>query len=78
MREQKMKEKEEKESELELAFQALGGDIATNQSIDKQKMINMIRHEFALTIDVNRLIKEMDLNADDNLDFQEFKKLLNS
>lgn len=61
---------------LDMAYLALGGDPEKKKHIDRDKLISVLKDEFALTIDVQRLIKEIDLNGSNEIEYQEFKNLL--
>jgi len=56
----------------------MGGDKDKDKSIDRQKLISVIKDEFNLTIDIARLIKELDINGNDDVEYSEFKNLLTS
>ena len=60
---------------IELAFIALGGNEDKSGSIDKNKLLSIIQNEFNLTIDLNRLIKELSPNTTE-LKYEDFKNLL--
>ncbi|KAM3139247.1 hypothetical protein pb186bvf_008657 [Paramecium bursaria] len=63
------------EEDIKLAFIALGGNEDKSGSVDKQKLLNIIQNEFNLTIDLNRLIKEMSPNTNE-LKYEDFRNLL--
>jgi len=42
------------------AYVAMGGDEDRGGKVDAEKLINVIKNEFKMTIDIERLIKEID------------------
>lgn len=68
---------EREEGEVMLAFEAMGGDPGdTSKGIDRDTLVRVVQQEFQLQVDVARLIKELDLNGDDTVEYEEFKSLL--
>ncbi|CAD8175366.1 unnamed protein product [Paramecium octaurelia] len=63
------------EEDIKLAFIALGGNEDKTGSVDRQKLINVIQNEFNLSIDLNRLIKELSPNQNE-LKYEDFRNLL--
>ncbi len=70
--------KEEEEQDLVDAFVAMGGNSDKTGSIDTEKLISVVRHKFEMTIDIERLIEELDEDGNHTIDFHEFKRLLSS
>lgn len=60
------------------AFVAMGGNTDKTGSIDTEKLISVVRHQFEMTIDIERLIEELDEDGNHTIDFDEFKRLLSS
>ena len=58
------------------AFVAMGGQPDGEGFIDAQKLINTIKCEFEMTIDIKKLIDEVDLDGSGEIEFDEFKSLL--
>ncbi len=47
-------------------------------SIDAEKLIQVIKHEFQMPIDIEALIEEIDEDGSGEIEFDEFKALLES
>mmetsp|Transcript_14084 Transcript_14084/g.20602 ORF Transcript_14084/g.20602 Transcript_14084/m.20602 type:complete len:148 (+) Transcript_14084:13-456(+) len=58
------------------AFVAMGGNADKSGSIDTEKLINVIRNQFEMTIDIERLIEEIDEDNSHSIEYDEFKQLL--
>lgn len=58
------------------AFVAMGGCEDKSGSVDANKLIQIIKGEFEMTIDIERLIKEIDEDGSGEIEFKEFKALL--
>lgn len=61
------------------AFVAMGGgenDDSTAGHVDAEKLIQIIKNEFQMTIDIERLIEEIDTDHSGKIEFGEFKDLL--
>ncbi|CAG9331244.1 unnamed protein product [Blepharisma stoltei] len=58
------------------AFVAMGGNPDTTGSIDTDKLINVIRQQFEMTIDIERLIEDIDEDQSHTIEYAEFKRLL--
>merc|ERR1712228_219635 len=69
-------EKGSSESELLDAFIAMGGEEDGDGSIDAEKLIKIIKHDFGMTIDIEALIEEIDEDGSGEIEFDEFKALL--
>jgi Ca2+-binding EF-hand superfamily protein len=59
------------------AFIALGGGIDKTGTIDNLRLTKLVRDEFGLTIKLDRLIDELDIDKDGKINFMEFKALFN-
>uniref|UniRef100_A0A0G4GIY9 Calmodulin n=1 Tax=Chromera velia CCMP2878 TaxID=1169474 RepID=A0A0G4GIY9_9ALVE len=57
------------------AWIALGGNPDKTGCVDNDKLIKIVKEDFAMTLDVAALLKELDKNADGKVDFQEFAAL---
>ena len=66
------------ESELLDAFVAMGGEPDGDGCIDAKKLIATIKDEFQMTIDIEKLIEEIDEDGSGEIEFDEFKALLQS
>lgn len=65
----------EEETDIANAFRALGGNPDKSGFIDNSKMINTIRDKFGMTIKVEKLIEELDIDRDGKVNFVEFRNL---
>ncbi len=61
------------ESELLDAFVAMGGEPDGEGCVDARKLIATIKDEFEMTIDIERLIQEVDEDGSGEIEFDEFK-----
>ena len=64
------------ETELLQAFVAMGGQPDGEGSIDAETLIHTIKNEFQMTIDIEKLIEEIDEDGSGEIEFDEFKALL--
>ena len=60
------------------AFVAMGGETDGDGSIDAQKLIRIIRDEFEMTIDIEKLIADIDEDGSGEIEYDEFRNLLSS
>ena len=58
------------------AFVAMGGEADGGGCVDAQKLIDTIKDEFEMTIDIEKLIEEIDEDGSGEIEFDEFKALL--
>ena len=58
------------------AFVAMGGNPDMSGKVDADKLIEVIKEEFGMTIDIERLIKEIDQDGSGEIEYDEFKTLL--
>ena len=65
-------------AELLEAFTAMGGEEDGDGCIDAEKLIHVIKYEFGMTIDIEALIEEIDEDGSGEIEFDEFKALLQS
>ncbi len=56
----------------------MGGKEDKTGSVDAQKLISIIKDEFKLTIDIEKLIRDIDTDGSGEIEFDEFKMLLKS
>ena len=66
------------EEELLEAFVAMGGLPDGDGFIDADKLIHTIKNDFEMTIDIEKLIQEIDEDGSGEIEYSEFKCLLNS
>ena len=66
------------ESELLDAFVAMGGQANGEGCVDATKLISTIKEEFQMTIDIEKLINDIDEDGSGEIEFEEFKALLQS
>ena len=69
---------DEDEGDLLDAFVAMGGNPDKTGFIKKEKLNQTIRHQFEMTIDIERLIEDIDEDDPGEIEFNEFKQLLNN
>ena len=60
------------------AFVALGGESNKEGSIDAAELIRIIKHEFEMTIDIEKLIEDIDEDGSGQIEYDEFMSLLSS
>ena len=72
------RENERGSSEQDLldAFVAMGGEPDGDGAINADKLIKTIKEEFEMTIDIEKLIKEIDEDGSGQIEFGEFTQLL--
>lgn len=58
------------------AFVAMGGDEDLGGEVNAQKLIDIIKNEFEMTIDIEKLIERIDSDKSGKIEFNEFKALL--
>jgi Ca2+-binding EF-hand superfamily protein len=64
------------EEELLEAFVAMGGEPDGDGAINADKLIYTIKEEFQMTIDIEKLIEEIDEDGSGQIEFDEFTALL--
>ena len=64
------------DSELLDAYVSMGGDPDGGGCVDAAKLISTIKEEFQMTIDIEKLIEEIDEDGSGEIEFDEFKALL--
>jgi len=60
------------------AFVAMGGNADGSGKIDASKLIGIIRQDFGMTIDIQKLIEEIDIDGSGEIEYNEFKALLSN
>ena len=60
------------------AYVAMGGLPDKEGFIDAAKLINIIKNEFEMTIDIDKLIEDIDEDGSGQIEYDEFKNLLSS
>ena len=56
----------------------MGGEPDGDGSIDAAKLIRIIKEEFEMTIDIEKLIQDIDEDGSGEIEYDEFKNLLSS
>mgnify|MGYP000948636028 CR=1 FL=1 len=74
--EKRDEERGSSEEELLQAFAAMGGEPDGDGCINAEKLIQTIKHEFEMTIDIEKLIEEIDEDGSGQIEFDEFTALL--
>lgn len=57
---------------------ALGGEANGDGYIDAEKLIRIIKEEFEMTIDIEKLIQDIDEDGSGKIEYDEFRQLLSS
>lgn len=60
------------------AFVAMGGNADGTGRIDTNRLIQVVRDQFQMTINIEKLIEEIKDENTHSIDFEEFKSLLTS
>jgi len=58
------------------AYVAMGGNTDKTGYVDASRLINIIKDEFKMTIDIERMISEIDEDKSSKIEYGEFKTLL--
>ena len=56
----------------------MGGEANGEGYVDAEKLIKTVKVDFEMTIDIERLINEIDEDGSGKVEYGEFKALLNS
>ena len=56
----------------------MGGEEDGDGSIDAEKLIRIIKDEFEMTIDIEKLIADIDEDGSGEIEYDEFRNLLSS
>ncbi|CAG9333734.1 unnamed protein product [Blepharisma stoltei] len=78
LKELNLKDEEEVDIDIVNTFVAMGGNIDRTGVVKKQKLIDIIKVEFGLTIDIEAMFEEAGLDVEDDLNFYDFTCLLES
>ena len=68
--------RETDESDLIDAFVACGGNADMSGSVETKKLTKIIKDDFGLTIDIERMIDMIDKDKSGKIEYDEFKALL--
>lgn len=71
-------DEEETDYDILNTFVAMGGNLDKSGVVKKQKLIDIIKNQFGLTIDMETMFEEAGLDIDDDLNFYDFTCLLES
>eukprot|EP00831_Metopus_contortus_P013103 TRINITY_DN15294_c0_g1_i4.p1 TRINITY_DN15294_c0_g1~~TRINITY_DN15294_c0_g1_i4.p1 ORF type:complete len:102 (+),score=28.98 TRINITY_DN15294_c0_g1_i4:167-472(+) len=69
---------QEDDETMKMAFSAMESTEGEGGIISAEKLTEVIKNEFEMTIDIEGLIKEIDQDGNGTIDFDEFKSLLTS
>jgi Ca2+-binding EF-hand superfamily protein len=69
-------ENEDFESDMVDAFIACGGNEDASGNVKRDTLIQIIKYDFGLTIDIEDLINKVDADGSGEIEFDEFKELL--
>ena len=64
------------ETEMLQAYVAMGGEADGGGCVDADVLIKTIKEKFEMTIDIEKLIEEIDEDGSGEIEFDEFKALL--
>ena len=74
--EKRENERGSSDADLLDAFVAMGGDADGGGCVDADKLIETIKKEFEMTINIEQLIADVDEDGSGEIEFDEFKELL--
>ena len=57
---------------------AMGGEADGEGSIDADMLIDIIKNKFEMTIDIEKLIQDIDEDGSGEIEYDEFRNLLSS
>ena len=77
MTEVKRRQNKMNEEDTLLAYIAMGGDPDKGGCVDADFLIKTIVDDFEMTIDIKKLIEEVDEDGSGEIEFGEFNELLN-
>lgn len=72
----KLASSEDDDSDTKDAFVAMGGNEDGTGKLDASKLVEIVKKEFELTIDIETLIKSIDHDKSGEIEYDEFKSLL--
>jgi Ca2+-binding EF-hand superfamily protein len=64
------------ENDMVDAFISCGGNEDTSGNVKRDTLIQIIKYDFGLTIDIEELIDQVDADGSGEIEFDEFKELL--
>lgn len=64
------------ESDLIDAFVACGGHLDKSGHVERKVLVQLIKKDFGLPIDIDRMLDELDTDGSGEIEFDEFKALL--
>ena len=59
-----------------MAFVSMGGEPDGSGKVDAYKLIDVIKNQFGMTIDIEKLIEDLDEDGSGEIEYDEFKALL--
>lgn len=71
----KMNTSEEEDADTKDVFVAMGGNLDGSGNVETSKLIEIIKKEFELTIDIESFINEIDKDGSGSIDLKELKSL---
>ena len=74
----KRRQNKSNEEDTLLAYVAMGGGADRGGFVDANKLIKIIKSDFEMTIDIEKLIQEIDEDGSGAIEYGEFNTLLNS
>ena len=60
------------------SFVSMGGQANGDGIVDANKLIDIIKNQFEMTIDIEQLIADIDEDGSGEIEYEEFKSLLQS
>ena len=76
--EQKKTQSSSNEQDTMDAYVAMGGDEDGGGYIDADRLIRIIKEDFEMTIDIEKLIQDIDEDGSGQIEYDEFRNLLSS
>ena len=58
------------------SFVSMGGEPTGEGIVDAAKLIDIIKNQFEMTIDIEQLIADIDEDGSGEIEYEEFKSLL--
>lgn len=74
----KRRQNQQNEADTVLAYVAMGGQQDRGGFVDAGKLIKTVKDDFEMTIDIEKLIQEIDEDGSGAIEYGEFNTLLNS
>jgi Ca2+-binding EF-hand superfamily protein len=69
---------ERSEQETLKAFVAVGGNPDGSGCVESHKLIEILKNEFQMTLNIEKLLTEIDTDGSGEIEFDEFTELLNA